>query len=254
MNQDDMTPQVKPWDLPFVEDTKASTQKTNALNKKPEWKYEPPEPEPEIVLPTAEDIEAIRQAAYEEGFEQGKQEGFEQGQTEGFEEGQTKGLESGHEEGFEKGLSEGQQQIDDEVNAWQAINQQFVDPLSQLDDQVEKEVIQLAVGLARAVINAELAINPDIIQSALRAGLKALPIQENRYQVYLNPNDLDIVKKQLSDENLNPERWQLQESPELARGGCEIVTQNNAVDVTLERRIKDVLDRFLFEHGLPKGD
>ena len=71
---------------PSVQDTN----KTNALGKKSNWVYEPPEPEePEPQPLTAQDIEEIRQAASEEGFSQGKEEGF----TKGYEEGKTKGLE-----------------------------------------------------------------------------------------------------------------------------------------------------------------
>ena len=39
--------EAKKWDLPFVDDPKASSkdQPTNALNKRSDWKYEPPEEE-----------------------------------------------------------------------------------------------------------------------------------------------------------------------------------------------------------------
>lgn len=245
---------VKAWDLPFVEEPVKQKQGTNALNKKPEWKYEPPEPEPEIKLPTAADIDAIRQAAYEEGFEQGKTEGFEEGLQEGQKQGHEEGLLSGHAEGLEQGVTEGQQDIQQQLDTWNNINQQFTDPLSTLEDEVENELVQLAVGLARAVIKTEIASNPEVVKAALRAGIKALPVQEKHYNIYLNPDDLDTVKQQLLDENMQQDRWQLHEAPHLSAGGCELVTQNNSVDVTLERRIKDVIETFLFEHGLPNND
>ena len=73
---------AKGWDLPHVEQPESTQEsKTNALNRRSDWKYEPPEEPEEIKPPTAEEIEAIRQAAYEEGYNEGKQTGFEEGKT-----------------------------------------------------------------------------------------------------------------------------------------------------------------------------
>ena len=59
---------AKGWDLPHVDEQDTIDDgKTNALNRRSDWKYEPPEEPEEIKPPTAEEIEAIRQAAYEEG-------------------------------------------------------------------------------------------------------------------------------------------------------------------------------------------
>ena len=61
---DDEFNEAKSWDLPFLSDEKSTQdlQRTNALNRRSDWKYEPPEPEEEEILPpTAEEIEAIRQ-------------------------------------------------------------------------------------------------------------------------------------------------------------------------------------------------
>lgn len=67
-----------------------------------------------VKLPTVEEIEALSQDAYQEGFDRGHQDGltqgFEQGQRDGLIEGQATGFQHGHEEGLQQGLSEGLQQ------------------------------------------------------------------------------------------------------------------------------------------------
>jgi flagellar assembly protein FliH len=249
----DNNEEIKSWDLPFVEDAVSKPVSTNAMNKKPGWKYEPPEPEVEIVLPTAADIEDIRQAAYQEGLDQGLAEGTEKGHAEGLEQGHTEGLETGHAEGLEQGLAAATQDVQEQLDVWRQLSTQFTDPLARLDDQVEREVVQLAISLARAVVRTEIATNPEVIKSAFRAGLKALPVQEKSYQVYLNPADLSVLKQQLSEDDMQHQQWSLHESPQLSQGGCEIVSENNSVDVTLERQLRDVIDTFLFEQGLPSG-
>ena len=62
---------ISAWDLPFVEDErKAAETTTNALNRRSNWKYEPPEnqveEEEEFAPPTAQEIESIREAAQSE--------------------------------------------------------------------------------------------------------------------------------------------------------------------------------------------
>ena len=92
--------QADVWPVPNVEKAVDEGQK-NALGLSKTWRYEPPESdeEEEVVPLTAEDIEAIRQAAYEEGFSQGKEEGFAKGYEEGKVAGHNEGLQAGKDEG-----------------------------------------------------------------------------------------------------------------------------------------------------------
>ena len=62
------------WALPDVsEEIIVENEKTNAFGKKSTWVYEPPEEEQPVLAPlTADEIESIRQAAHEEGFNQGR--------------------------------------------------------------------------------------------------------------------------------------------------------------------------------------
>ncbi|MFT6918685.1 MAG: flagellar assembly protein FliH, partial [Cognaticolwellia sp.] len=86
--------QVDTWSAPNVQpDEDTSVNKTNALGQPMNWRYEPPE-ETEVNDPvplTAQDIEDIRQAAFEEGFSEGRADGF----AKGFDEGKTSGHDAG---------------------------------------------------------------------------------------------------------------------------------------------------------------
>jgi len=255
LKQDEAEALFKAWDLPYMEDQKKQDPtKTNAINKTSDWKYEPPEPEEEITLPTAEEVEAIRQAAYQEGFESGKTEGFEKGQSEGHEQGVQQGQESGYAEGHEQGLASGSEEIQQQLVLWQQLTQQLTEPVAKVENQLEKELVKLAVSLARSVIRTEIQTNQDIIFQALSEGLKVLPIQEQSYQIHLNPEDIQLIKQHFAEEEIEKHKWHFIESPEMQRGGCDIVTNSNAVDVSIERRTREVLDKFLLEQGLAQGE
>ncbi|GAA0853643.1 flagellar assembly protein FliH [Aliiglaciecola litoralis] len=253
MSDTDLTDEeIAAWELPFLEQTEnLEPQKTNAFNRQSTWRYEPPEEQPEDVAPpTAEEIESIRESAYKEGFEQGKAkgeaQGFEEGKQQGLEQGQTQGYEEGH----QQGLAAGEDELKALLEHWQGLIDQLQQPVHIVEEQLKSELVKLSVSLARAVIRADVQTNPQILLNALNAGLKILPIQEASYHIHMHPEDIDIIKQHFSEEHIEKHHWVFVENPDMSRGGCDISTQNNAVDVSIERRVKDVLDKFLLEQGL----
>lgn len=252
MTVDEQDEEFQAWDLPYVEDTTHTKddKTTNAFNRKSDWKYEPPESEVEILPPTAKEIEDIRAAAHAEGFSQGQQEGHAQGAEEGFAKGHEEGVAKGLEEGTTQGLATGEEQVQQHLTNWTSLIDSIQNPVVNVEKALEKELVLLAVSLAKGVIRSEVKTNTDLIFQALSEGLKALPIQEKYYQIHLHPDDIELVSNHFSPEEITKHRWDLIESPEISPGGCEIVTQSNAVDITVDRRVKDVIDKFLLEQGL----
>ena len=243
---------AKAWDLPYVEPPKSAqdNEKTNALNFRSEWKYEPPEEEEEVHPPTAQEIEEIRQAAHDEGFNQGKTLGFEEGKAQGLEKGLEEGKALGYEEGLAQGLDEGKEEIANQVEIWQKLIGNIHDPLSQANDETRDQLVKLAVTLAKAVIKTEVTTNQQVILQALSEGMKALPVNQKSYQIHMNPDDIALVKQHFSDADIEQKGWQFIDTPTMERGGCDIVTEQNAVDVSIERRCREVIDRFLVNQGL----
>ena len=252
MTVDEQEHDFQAWDLPYVEDINQDivNNTTNAFNRKSDWKYEPPEPEIEILPPTAEEIEAIRAAAHAEGFSQGQQEGHAQGSEVGMAKGHEEGFAKGLEDGTTKGVATGEEQVQQYLTSWTSLIDSIQEPVANVEQALEKELVLLAVSLAKGVIRSEVKTNTDLIFQALSEGLKALPIQEKHYQIHLHPDDIELVNNHFSPEEITKHRWDFIESPEMSAGGCEIVTQSNAVDITIERRVKDVIDKFLLEQGL----
>ncbi|GAA5132150.1 flagellar assembly protein FliH [Thalassotalea piscium] len=237
------------WSLPDVTQQKSlENEKTNAFGKKSTWVYEPPEEDEPVLAPlTADEIEAIRQAAHEEGFNQGKEEGFvagfEQGQKTGHEEGVTKG----HEEGLEQGLLQSKEDIDQLTQQWQQLIEQIHQPMQVVEGMVEEQLLQLVVQLTEAITLHEAKTNPDIILSAIKTGMKALPIQEAQTKILLHPDDIKLIEKEISAEVISEQGWRLLPTPHLTRGSCQIENSTSNIDLTIETKLKEVLDSFLQE-------
>lgn len=243
---------AKPWKIPFVEPSVSAQDedKTNLLNRREDWVYEPPEEVEEILPPTADEIEAIRQAAYDEGFHQGREEGHKQGYEEGLAMGKEQGYNEGYVNGEQAGMDTGRTNVQTLTQQWQALLDHIHAPVEKVNDATREQLTLLAVSLARAVVMCEIKTNQDVIMQALAEGMKALPINEQEYHVHLHPDDVTLVQTSMDAEQLQQRRWQLIAAPGIERGGCDIVTPNNAVDVTIERRLRQVLDAFLANQGI----
>jgi flagellar assembly protein FliH len=147
-------------------------------------------------------------------------------------------------------LAAGQGQIEEQIETWQKLSEQLHVPLNSVDEQLQTELILLAVSLAKSVLNVELETNTNVIFQALSEGLKVLPISEKSYQIHLNPEDILLIRNHFSEEEIEKHRWHLVDSPDMQKGGCDIITDTNAVDISVEKRTRDVIERFLIEQGL----
>ena len=229
---------VDTWSVPNVQVTSEQDEgKTNAFGKSRSWRYEPPE-ETEVAEPeplTAEEIEAIRQAAFEEGFDEGKASGHQEGLT------------LGHEEGVTQGLTEGKETSEQQIAAMQTLLEQLHQPLMNVEKNVEAQLLQLVVQLTQAVTKHEAKTNPDILLSAIAEGIKALPGQESQTQILLNPQDIKLVEQQFGAEHIKEQGWRLLAAPQLSPGSCQIENSTSNIDLSVKSRLNEVLESFLQE-------
>jgi flagellar assembly protein FliH len=236
------------WSLPKVqtESTSEEESHTNAFGQKTNWKYEPPEAD--IIAPeplTAEDIEAIRQAAHEEGFTQGKEEGFTAGYEEGKAKGLTEGSAQGIEEGKSEGLTQGKEAIDLLSERWSSLIEQLNTPLATVEKNVEDQLLNLVVQLTEAVVLQEAKTNPDILIAAIATGIKALPANDENTQIYLHPDDIKHVEQQFGEQHIKDSGWKLLPAPQLTVGSCQIENSTSNIDLQMKSRLKQVLESFL---------
>lgn len=228
------------WQLPDITRDK-SQDPSNMFGKSSQpYQAKPMAAEKSMAPPTMAQIEDIRAAAEQEGFEQGKQDGYQQG----LEQGRLEGLEQGHGEGFtqgeQQGLEAGQVAVNQLVEQLTQLMSQFEQPLSVLDAEIEAELLALTMSLARSVIGHELKTHPEHILSALRQGVDALPLKEQRVKLRLTQHDAELVSQSYPPEQLQQNQWQIDIDPTLSNGDCVIESVRSSVDLRVEQRIEQV--------------
>ena len=193
-----------------------------------------------IQPPTLSEIEDIRAHAEQEGFAEGQ----EKGHSEGLEKGRLEGLEQGHTEGFsqgqQQGFQEGLQAAAEMLQRFESLLSQFEAPLSILDTEIEKELLNTSMVLAKAVIGHELKTYPEHILAALRQGVDSLPIKEQKINIRVTPSDEMLISELYSQAQLERNRWEIEADPSLTPGDCIINCGRSHIDMTVETRIHSV--------------
>lgn len=246
---------VENWKIPDLNSSAENSDEEESLFGKPATWYkkqekpvEEEEVEEQLTPLTLDDIETIRQSAYEDGFKEGKEAGFAQGLEEGKAEGLEAGLVEGVEKGKEEGLSQGEEQIKQQVSVWESLIERLHNPLEKLDENVEYQLIRLATSLAEQITRCELLTSPQIILRALKQAVDVLPISEQKLTIHLHPDDLLFVQNAYSQEQCLQRGWDLQPEPALFRGDCQIQTQVSSIDYTFNSRVEKVLKSFFKEN------
>ncbi|ENM5759326.1 flagellar assembly protein FliH [Vibrio mimicus] len=242
---DDATVTPQKWGLPdYGADTHKAAKQT-AFNYDPGWIPHFDEPEQEAAHElTEEEIALIRSAAQQEGFEQGQAEGYQQGLEQGKAEGLQAGHQEGHAQGYQEGVAEGQALIQEHVQTFMALANQFAQPLDLLNAQVEKQLVDMVLALTKEVVHVEVQTNPQVILDTVKASVESLPIAGHVITLKLNPEDVEIIRQAYGEQEIETRNWTLLSEPAMSRGDVQIEAGESSVSYRMEDRVRSVLKSF----------
>ncbi|BBP84260.1 flagellar assembly protein FliH [Pseudomonas sp. Pc102] len=177
------------------------------------------EVEPEAVKPlTLDELEAIRQDAYNEGFATGEKDGFHAGQI--------------------KARQEAEVATNARLESLESLMGQLMAPIAEQDQQLEEAMVHLIGQMTRQIIQRELAMDSSQIRQILREALKLLPMGASNLRIHINPQDFELVK---ALRERHEETWRILEDETLLPGGCRIETEHSRVDASIETRMSQAL-------------
>lgn len=170
-----------------------------------------------IQLPTAAELEAIREAARAEGYAEGREQGLMEGHAQGYAAGHAEALDAGSAVAAE------------EAGALRAIAASFSNAVAAADEAIAGDVLDLALHLARSMVRTAFEVRPELIIPIVREAIDYLPVLQQPAILALNPDDVDIVRAALADE-LDKGGWRVVADPQVGRGGCKVDTASNQID------------------------
>ena len=250
---------LESWAAPDVTAAKKQevTGKTNFLGMPVEKLYsqileEAKADEEEIQPLTAEDIEQIRQDAYNEGFGEGRDKGFKKGEEEGLQQGHEQGLHQGHQEGYLAGFEQGQSEVNQLISRWSHLTHQLYHPVEKVDKVVEKQLLNLTIALAESVIRQESKANSEVLLTVLHEAVSSLPFNTEYAEIHMHPEDIELLRQVYDDEALIEQKWIIKEEPGYQLGDVVVMTPNSLIDRTIKQRMRQTLDKFVQKAELDK--
>jgi flagellar assembly protein FliH len=172
-----------------------------------------------LPLPSFEEIEAIREAARQEGYAQGH----------------ATGIAAGHEAGYRDGLDTGRAEAAAELRHLQDLATAFGHAVTEADEAISNDVLELALHLARNMVRTAFEVRPELILAVVREAVDYLPTLQQPALLILHPEDALIVKSSIGHE-LEKTGWRLVEDAKVARGGCRVDTASNQIDAQIASR------------------
>lgn len=211
------------WSLPSFDPEEPDAEPEPEPAQEPEEGHSEDVPPEEVKPLTLEELEAIRQDAYNEGFRIGEKDGFHAGQL--------------------KARQEADAALAERLARLERLMGHFLEPIAEQDRNLEHALVSLVSLLGREVIQRELLIDSSQLRGVLREALKLLPMGAGNVHIHVNPQDFELIK---ALRERHEESWRILEDSDLLPGGCRIETEHSRIDASIETRLAQAI-KLLFE-------
>lgn len=125
---------------------------------------------------------------------------------------------------------------------------------SQLYAQVEREVVKLAIEVAKKIVHREIQADRDIIQTLVKVALSHVA-DKSAVTVHLHPVDYNYLLEHRAELTRGADEGRdivLLADKSMDRGGCLIETECGDIDARIEEEFRE-LERSFFEGLKPDG-
>jgi flagellar assembly protein FliH len=141
--------------------------------------------------------------------------------------------------GFEEGLASGRTELAARLTRLTALAAAFTQPFQALEQDVEEELVALAVQLASHLVRREIEHDPALLTAAIHDCLAALAPSARSVTLYLHPDDAALVRGQLPQQS--ERRFELATDAALGRGDLRVTSASSLIDASLAARCAEIL-------------
>ena len=143
-------------------------------------------------------------------------------------------------------LDRSRRALDGEAKVFVAALNSLSQPLALIDEQVQQQIAELSISIARHLLRRELRQDPEQVIAIVRETLALLPATTPDIRVLLHPEDAALVRARLA-QPVGLGAWTIIEDPTLARGGCRLTAGLSQIDARVETRLAAVVTAVLGE-------
>jgi len=148
-----------------------------------------------IILRARQQADQLLAAAMEEG-EAIKQKMGEEGRTNGYKAGLEKGMQEGRKSGKDQALAEQKTELTNVVNSLTSALAELNQSRLRLEAEALKEVIELAIAIARKVTKRQAALDPSVLHENLMGAMKMV-VHASDLRVAVHPKQKAMLAEVL---------------------------------------------------------
>ncbi len=165
-----------------------------------------------------------------------------QAYQEGFNDGLAKGTNEGEKAGFELAT----QKLEPLLDSLQQGLLQLKNLRQETYQRIEKEVVALALAIARKVVCREIEMDKEVVVCVAREALAKVQ-DPGKIKIKMNPSDLQFINEtqyQLSELIADIDNVTLEAEDNIQSGGCVIETNLGEIDARIEKQLQAVEESF----------
>lgn len=202
-----------------------------------------------MVLPSVNEVDAIRGKAYQDAYARGLQEGLTEGHAQGAAKGREEGIEQGRTEGFQLGYQQGYQSGIKDIEHMSKEMQRVMIELQSLPHAFQTALPEWVYETALRLAGKE-QMDRSVFVAAVQEALMRLPRPGENLIVGVPPAELDAWQSLLSHPDM-PFQSLVRPDAELSKGFAYVLVDGTRLDVGISAR--DALVRsalgLLPQHG-----
>ena len=182
-----------------------------------------------MVLPTVNEVDAIRGKAYQDAYARGLQEGLSEGKAQGAAIGREEGIEEGRTAGFQVGYQQGYQSGAQDVEQLGQSLKQVLQRLAGLPEVFQSVLPEWVYETALRLAGKE-QMDRSVFVAAVQEALLRLPRPGQSLTVGVPQAELEAWEKLLRDPDM-PFTTVLRADPELSAGYAYVQVEGTRLDV-----------------------
>jgi flagellar assembly protein FliH len=186
------------------------------------------------VLPSVNEVDAIRGKAYQDAYARGLQEGLTEGQAQGAAKGREEGIEQGRTEGFQLGYQQGYQSGIKDIEHMSKEMQRVMKELQSLPNAFQTALPEWVYETALRLAGKE-QMDRSVFVAAVQEALMRLPRPGENLIVGVPAAELEAWQSLLSHPDM-PFQSLVRPDAELGKGFAYVLVDGTRLDVGISAR------------------
>ena len=187
-----------------------------------------------MVLPSVNEVDAIRGKAYQDAYARGLQEGLSEGQAQGAAKGREEGMEQGRTEGFQLGYQQGYQSGIKDIEHMSKEMQRVMAELQSLPQAFQTALPEWVYETALRLSGKE-QMDRSVFVAAVQEALMRLPRPGENLIVGVPPAELEAWQSLLSHPDM-PFQSLVRPDADLSKGFAYVLVDGTRLDVGISAR------------------